>query len=205
MGRPADYLPSGTVGQWLPAPCNGGPTARAATRKPTRRGRLGPRAGIPKRTRPNCHQTGYSRTSVDCINKKRGGGPKTPVCAGEGTQGPWVAAHLESWPCSCEGTWSRLGTDQRQHLCFLPQRHLAGKRVSVCLSMDLAHSLCKPTSFSFGGPQTRFIDKVAESPGCASVTWYPQCYFSEERRDPTDAVLGQVGDIRCCSTTGAWS
>ena len=25
VGRPADYLPSGTVGQWLPAPCNGGP------------------------------------------------------------------------------------------------------------------------------------------------------------------------------------
>ena len=23
LGRPADYLPSGTVGQWLPAPCNG--------------------------------------------------------------------------------------------------------------------------------------------------------------------------------------
>ena len=49
VGRPAYYLPSGTVGQWLPAPCNGGPSARAATRKQTRRGRLGPRAGIPKR------------------------------------------------------------------------------------------------------------------------------------------------------------
>ena len=24
VGRPADYLPSGTVGQWLPAACNGG-------------------------------------------------------------------------------------------------------------------------------------------------------------------------------------
>ena len=31
-GRPADYLPPGTVGQWPPAPCNGGPSARAATR-----------------------------------------------------------------------------------------------------------------------------------------------------------------------------
>ena len=37
LGRPADCLPSGTVGQWLPAPCNGGPSARAATLKPTRR------------------------------------------------------------------------------------------------------------------------------------------------------------------------
>ena len=24
-------------------------------------------------------------------------------------------------------------------------------------------------------------------------------------RDPADAVVGQVDDIRCCSTTGAWS
>ena len=41
-------------------------------------GRLGPRAGIPKRQRPNC-QKRYSRTSVDCINAK-GRGPKTPWC-----------------------------------------------------------------------------------------------------------------------------
>ena len=56
VGRPADYLPSGTLGQWLPAPCNGGPNKRAATQEPTKRlrGRLGPRAGIPKRLRPNC-------------------------------------------------------------------------------------------------------------------------------------------------------
>ena len=39
----------------------------------------------------------------------------------------------------------------------------------------------------------------------ASEMSYLQCYFSGERRDPTDAVLGQVDDIRCCSTTGAWS
>ena len=31
-----------------------------------------------------------------------------------------------------------------------------------------------------------------------------QC-CSEERQDPTDVVLGQVDDICCCSTTGAWS
>ena len=86
VGRPADYLPSGTVGQWPPAPCNGGTSKRAATLKPTkrprglthnsragipkrlrpncqctsplrRRGRLGPRDGIPKRKRPNCHSS----------------------------------------------------------------------------------------------------------------------------------------------------
>ena len=36
VGRPADYLPSGTVGQWLPAPCNGGTCKRAATPEPTK-------------------------------------------------------------------------------------------------------------------------------------------------------------------------
>ena len=77
VGRPADYLPSGTVGQWLPAPCNGGPCARAATRKPTRRGRLGPRAGIPKRTRPNC-QKRYSRFSVGCISALQREGNREP-------------------------------------------------------------------------------------------------------------------------------
>ena len=34
------------------------------------------------------------------------------------------------------------------------------KRVSICLTVDLACSLCKPTSFFFGGPQTQFIEKV---------------------------------------------
>ena len=88
VGRPADYLPSGTVCQWLPAPCNGGPCTRAATRKPTTRRRLGPRAGIPKRTRPKLPlpTKRYSRTRVGIA--PRGGAPKTPQCEGEGAQGP---------------------------------------------------------------------------------------------------------------------
>ena len=40
----------------------------------------------------------------------KGGDPKTPACEGEGTQGPWrrgtTPPCAESWPCSCEGTWS---------------------------------------------------------------------------------------------------
>ena len=45
----------------------------------------------------------------------------------------------------------------------------------------------------------------AELPCCLSTTWYPPCCYSEDRRVPTDAVLGQVDDICCCSTTGVWS
>ena len=83
VGRPADYFLSGTLGQWLPAPCNGGPNKRAATLEPTKRqrGRPGPRAGMPILTKR------YSQTSVGIAHK--GGGPKTPMCEGEGTQGPW--------------------------------------------------------------------------------------------------------------------
>ena len=52
----AGYLPPGTVGQWRPATLQWRTESRAATRKPTRRGRLGPRAGIPKRKLPNCQR-----------------------------------------------------------------------------------------------------------------------------------------------------
>ena len=90
MGSPADCLPSGTVGQWLPAPCNGGPCTRAATLEPSfrRRGRLGPRAGIPKRKRPNCHSKEDSQNSVGGISAK-----------GEGPKNPGVAAPLASAGC----------------------------------------------------------------------------------------------------------
>ena len=36
----------------------------------------------------NCHRTEYSRTSVDCINAKMGGGPKDPTVRREGTREP---------------------------------------------------------------------------------------------------------------------
>ena len=41
---------------------------------------------------PNCHQTEYSRTSVDCINTKRSGGPKTPLYEGQGPENLGVVA-----------------------------------------------------------------------------------------------------------------
>ena len=114
LGRPADYLPLGTVGQWLPAPCNGGPCARAATRKPTMWGRLGPWAGMPKRTSDlgNCHATdkGYSQTSVDCVRTKRGGGPKTPLCEGKGPENPGVVAPFAV--AGCRGN-RRRAVDRR--------------------------------------------------------------------------------------------
>ena len=94
MGTPRVTGPLTTSfrGLWvsgLLSPGNGG---RAEGRRPQnrpseRRGRLGPRAGIPKRKRPNCHEKRYSRTSVGIAQKEVA--PKTSVCEFEGTQGPW--------------------------------------------------------------------------------------------------------------------
>ena len=103
VGRPADYLPSGTVGQWLPAPCNGGPCARAATRKTTRRGRLGPRAGIPKRKLPNCQeQTGTLVTAWAA----------STLCEGKGPENPGVVAPLAD--AGCRGNRRRDTSGQSQ-------------------------------------------------------------------------------------------
>ena len=80
-GRPAGYLPPGTVGQWPPATLQWRTESRAATRKPTRRGRLGPRAGIPKRKLPNCQKNkkvlSYQRGLHQHTAKGRD--PRTPA------------------------------------------------------------------------------------------------------------------------------
>ena len=107
VGRPADYLPQGTVGQWLPAPCNGGPCTRAATQEPTRRGRLGSRAGIPKRTRPKLPTNVLLSNQRGLQHTKRGGGPKTPHCEGKGPENPGVVAPFAV--AGCRGNLRRGG------------------------------------------------------------------------------------------------
>ena len=85
--RPADYLPSGTVGQW---PLDGGTNEGAATLEPTTRPRgltHNSRAGNPKRLRTNCHssQRGALKTAWVAQNRegaqgpsvRRGGDPRT--------------------------------------------------------------------------------------------------------------------------------
>ena len=90
VGRPADYLPSGTVGQWLPAPCNGGTCRRGATLEPTKRRRElthYSRSGNPRRPRPNCHKKENSRTAwVASVHRREGA--QEPRCArSEGRRG----------------------------------------------------------------------------------------------------------------------
>ena len=74
-GRPAGYLPPGTVGQWPPATLKWRTVFKGGDPITDQEERLGPRAGIPKRKRPNC-QKRYSQTSVVCINALRRG-PRT--------------------------------------------------------------------------------------------------------------------------------
>ena len=71
--------------------------------------------------------------------------------------------------------------------------------VRVCRrEWDLSHPACARCS-GFSSSQS------SEPPCCASETLHLQCHYSEDRRVPTDPVLGLLDDIRCCSTTGAWS
>ena len=192
VGRSADYLPSGTVGQWPPATCNGGPCTRAATRKPTRWGRLGPLAGIPKRMRPNCHKRRYSQTSVDCINTKRRGGPKTPLYEGKGPENPGVVAPFTV--AGCRGNRRRAVNRRLGKIDLRP----CPLRLRSSLLVLGCTGLMRSTGFrrlpiSFEGSPDSVHRQSAELPCCASETWDLQCYCSEDRRDPTDAVLGQVG------------
>ena len=80
-GRPAGYLPPGTVGQWPPATLQWRTESRAATQKPTRRGRLGPRAGIPKRKLPNCQEQKGTLGSAwaATTHTAKGRDPRTPA------------------------------------------------------------------------------------------------------------------------------
>ena len=102
QGRPADYLPPGTVGQWVPVPCNGGPCARAATQKPTKQPRgltQNSRAGNPKRTRPKLPPVRVLSNHRGLQRTKRGGGPKTPLCNGKGPEDPGVVAPFAVADC----------------------------------------------------------------------------------------------------------
>ena len=140
------------MGQWLPAPCNGGPCARAATRKPTRRPRgltHNSRAGIPKRLRPNCHKRKYSQTSVDCVGTKRGGGPKTPLCKGKGPENPGVVAPFAV--AGCRGNRRRAVVRRLGKLDLRP----CPLRLRSSLLVLGCAGLMRSTGFSFSSTVTK--------------------------------------------------
>ena len=117
------------MGQWLPVPCNGGPCARAATRKPTERPRgltQNSRAGNPKRTRPKLppnrvlsNQRGLQRT-------KRGGGPKTPLCEGKGPENPGVVAPFAVADCRGNRRYGTCGRSQTSSFSSPSRATLSG-------------------------------------------------------------------------------
>ena len=72
----------------MATPCNGGPCTSAATRKPTRMGRLGPRAGIPKRTRPKPPTDVLLSNQRGLQQYEKGRGPEDPTVRREGTREP---------------------------------------------------------------------------------------------------------------------
>ena len=136
---PATILPGLWVSGYLPRAMVERAQGRRPKNRPSEeRGRLGPRAGIPKRKRPNCHSSPKGTLLPARVAHKREGDPKTPVRDGEGTKGPWrrgaTPPCAESSPWACESSWSRralisirflhsqLGTVRVRHHCFLAQR-----------------------------------------------------------------------------------
>ena len=142
VGRPADYLPSGTVGQWLPAPCNGGPNQRAATLEPTTRlrRRLGPRAGIPKRLHPNCHSSQRGTLEPAWALHTREGAQRPQCVKGRGPKDPGVAAlHLAQSlghaRVKARGVIGRIGGMPRY------AGWLQAQGVGVCCTMTVSISI----------------------------------------------------------------
>ena len=96
----------------------------------------------------NCHQTEFSRTSVDCINAKSCGGPKDPTVRREGTREPLRRGTI----CCCGLSWQ-------------PQA-----RNGQSVGEDLTYVL---TFFVYGRHSAH--RQSAELPCCPSATWYPPC------------------------------
>ena len=184
----AGPLPTSLWGLWVSGPLppyNGGPCTRAATRK-----RLGPRAGIPKGLRPNCNQARYSRTSVECINAKRGGGPKTPLYERKGPENPDVVAPFAVAGCRRN---RRRAVDRRLgkidlRPCLLRLR--SSLFVLACTGLI-------PLKVS----RIQFIDRVLNFPvvvrrrGTYSVT------VQKTVKIPQMQWLDKLNYIRCCLTT----
>ena len=89
----AGPLTTSLRGLWVSGllpPGNGGPNKRAATLEPTKRlrGRLGPRAGIPKRKRPKLPTDVLLSNQRGLQQYEKGRGPEDPTVRREGTREP---------------------------------------------------------------------------------------------------------------------
>ena len=137
MCRPADYLPSGTVGQWPPATGQWWNERRGGDPKTDRASQRG---GVPKTDRAT----------------QRGGDPKTDQrkeelskqlgVEGKGPENPGVVAPLTS--ASCRGNywwdWTSTAGDvlSRRHLeHFDNEFDLAGPKSFGCLEVDYVKPL----------------------------------------------------------------
>ena len=129
VGRPADYLPWGTVGQWLPAPGNGGPSERGGDPRTDQ-----VKKGTTRTPGWQPEETGPTATSDEKVlsNQRgyctKGRGPNDPTVRREGgPKDPGVAAPLNS--AGCRGNcWrvvdSRRGkTDLRVFYVLVYGRH----------------------------------------------------------------------------------
>ena len=167
------------------------------------RGRLGPQAGIPKRMRPKLPPNGVLSNQRGLHLCEKGRGPKDPTVRIEGTREPRRRGAI----CRC-GLSRQPQVRSGQTVGEVRPTSLPSSSTVVTVSAGLHWTDAKhrvpPTSYFLRRSPDSLHRQSADLPCCASETSYLQCYFSADRRDPSDAVLGQVDDIHCCSPTGAW-
>ena len=127
---------------------------RAATPEPTNRGRgrLGPRAGNPKRTRPDYLEKRYSRTSVGIARRE---GAQRPQCAKErGPKDPGIAAPLAAAGCRGNCWYNTFGLSH----------------ASACSSPS-SHSSTSPSRTFSSGPAARIFLREPHSEICMVWLW----------------------------------
>ena len=157
------------------------------------RGRLGPQAGTPKRLLKPAWTAAYGK----------GRGPKDPTVRREGTREPpasWRHLVLRVVAATAGAQCQTVGEVRPTSL---PSASTVFTVSAWFHSTDAKHRV-PPISYFLRRSSDSVHRQSAELPCCASETSYLQCYCSKDRRVPTDTVIGQVDDIRCCSTIGAW-
>ena len=174
----AGPLATSLRGLWVSGllpPDSGGPYQSAATLEPSvrRRGRLGPRAGVLKRKRPNCHSCPKGTHLPAWVLHQGEGPPKTPVHGGEGTPGVDAPLHLTQSlghaRVEARGVVGRIGGIKPFHP-FKYEVYLLPKALDKNVTkLHVLHSV--QSSPSFPGNK-HFLEVKVESPSACKNEVY---------------------------------
>ena len=139
----------------------------------------------------NCHKRRHSQTSVACINTKRGGSPKTPLCEGKGPENPGVVAPFAV--AGCRGNRKRA-VDRRFPLLFNDWCLVVSAQTTVEAPQFLGVSMMIP--------QVQLLDKLTR-PLCATDAGVVSCVrpvlVQGRLHARCRAFVRQGGRCLCCA------